>query len=204
MSVSNSLKAVAALSVLSVCGLFCITGPQSTVSAQGRGAAPEGRGAAPEGRGGAQGRGQAPQAAPYKEMPVTIRSQRDVVGTTMSDSKVAGTGTEVYFMNCWMCPSEYSCRHFTGAFASGRYQRLTERRSPRTPKLRRTMPAFKQLTDANQDLLALFTKRGTFDRGGCFDGTTAPSLSLRPDTGAKRRRSIEAIGVDHATISSIR
>jgi mono/diheme cytochrome c family protein len=187
MSVSNSLKAVAAVSVLSVCGLFCITGPQSTVSAQGRGAAPEGRGAAPEGRGGApQGRGPAPQAAPYKEMPVDKYDRNATLWANERSGFTSGwqRGREVYFMNCWMCHSEYviagdflpvpSLRAVTKRLTDAQITTYIQNGAGR-------MPAFKQLTDADiKDLLALFHEKcGTFPTGGgCFDEHNPPPNPL--------------------------
>ena len=186
MNASNSMKAVAALSILSVGMLFCVTGSESTLSAQGRGAAPEGRGAAPEGRGGGQGRGTAPQAAPYKEMPVDKYDRNATLWANERSGFTSGwqRGREVYFMNCWMCHSEYVIAGDFLPVPSLRAvtKRLTDAEiTTRIQNGAGRMPAFKQLTDADmKDLLALFHEKcGTFPTGGgCFDEHNPPPNPL--------------------------
>jgi mono/diheme cytochrome c family protein len=182
MKLSNVTRSAAVLSVLSVGVLFCFTGPDRTLSAQGGGAAAQGRGGAPEGRGGA------PQAAPapYKEMPVDKYDRNATLWAHERSGFKSGwqRGREVYFMNCWMCHSEYviagdwapvpTLRDVTKRLTDAQITTYIQNGAGR-------MPAFKQLTDADiKDLLALFHEKcGTFPTGGgCFDEHNPPPNPL--------------------------
>ena len=187
MNISNVMKVALAGSILSAGVLFCMTGPVRTLSAQGRGAPPEGRGAAPEGRGaGPQGRGAAPQAAPVKEMPVDKYDRNATLWANERSGYTSGwqRGREVYFMNCWMCHSEYVIAGDFLPVPSLRAvtKRLTDAEiTARIQNGAGRMPAFKQLTDADiKDLLALFHEKcGTFPTGGgCFDEHNPPPNPL--------------------------
>ena len=93
-------------------------------------------------------------------------------------------GREVYFMNCWMCHSEYviagdwapvpTLRDVTKRLTDAQITTYIQNGAGR-------MPAFKQLTDADiKDLLALFHEKcGTFPTGGgCFDEHNPPPNPL--------------------------
>src|SRR5688572_4120323 len=107
MNISNFSKVVLAGSVVSVGLLFCLAGPDNRLLAQegeGRGGG-QGRGAAPQGRGGAP----QPAPAPYKEMPVDKYDRNATLWAHERSGFKSGwqRGREVFFMNCWMCHSEY-------------------------------------------------------------------------------------------------
>jgi mono/diheme cytochrome c family protein len=187
MNISNFMKVVVAGSILTVGVLFCVAGPDSTLSAQeeegggGRGA---GQG---QGRGGGQGRGAAPQApAPYKEMPVDKYDRNATLWAHERSGFKSGwqRGREVYFQNCWMCHSEYV---IAGDWAPAPTLRDVTKRltdAQITAKIQTgggRMPAFKQLTDADiKDLLTLMHEKcGTFPTGGgCFDEHNPPPNPL--------------------------
>jgi mono/diheme cytochrome c family protein len=177
--VSNFNKALVAATLLLAGALLLMLGPESLL-AQGRGAAPQGGGATP------QGRGAAPQAAPYKEMPVDKYDRNATLWAHERSGYTEGwqRGREVYFMNCWMCHSEYV---IAGDFLPvptlrDVTKRLTDAQI--TAYIRNgagRMPAFKQLTDADiKDLLTLFREKcGTFPTGGgCFDEHNPPPNPL--------------------------
>lgn len=182
MNTSNVMKMVLAGSILSVGVLFSLTGSDSTLSAQAGGAAPQGRGTAP------QGRGAAPPAAPvpYKEMPVDKYDRNATLWAHERSGFKSGwqRGREVYFMNCWMCHSEYvsvadwapvpSLRDVTQRLTDAQITAYIQNGAGR-------MPAFKQLTDADiKDLLTLFREKcGKSPTGGsCFDEHNPPPNPL--------------------------
>ena len=177
--VSHFTKAVVAVTLIATGALIQTLGPES-LSAQGRGAAPQGDGAAP------QARGAAPQTTPYKEMPVDKYDRNATLWAHERSGYTEGwqRGREVYFMNCWMCHSEYV---IAGDFLPvptlrDVAKRLTDAQI--TAFIRNgagRMPAFKQLTDADiKDLLTLFHEKcGTFPTGGgCFDEHNPPPNPL--------------------------
>ena len=184
MNISNFSKVVLAGSVVSVGLLFCLAGPDNRLLAQeeeGRGAG-QGRGAAPQGRGGAP----QPAPAPYKEMPVDKYDRNATLWAHERSGFKSGwqRGREVFFMNCWMCHSEYviagdwapvpTLRDVTKRLTDAQITTYIQNGAGR-------MPAFKQLTDADmKDLLALFHEKcGTFPTGGgCFDEHNPPPNPL--------------------------
>jgi mono/diheme cytochrome c family protein len=185
MHVSNFRKAALAVSLAAGAVLFYNAGSNSALEAQGRGAgagapAPQGRRAAPQGRGGV-----APEA-PYKEMPVDKYDRNATLWANERSGYAQGwqRGREVYFMNCWMCHSEYviagdflpvpSLRAVTQRLTDAQITTYIQNGAGR-------MPAFKQLTDADiKDLLTLFHEKcGTFPTGGgCFDEHNPPPNPL--------------------------
>ena len=181
MNRSNLMEMVLAGSILSMGVLFSLTGSESTLSAQAGGAAPEGRGAAP------QGRGAAPQAAPvHQEMPVDKYDRNATLWAHERSGFKSGwqRGREVFFMNCWMCHSEYviagdwapapSLRDVTTRLTDAQIATYIQNGAGR-------MPAFKQLTDADiKDLLTLFHEKcGKSPTGSsCFDEHNPPPNPL--------------------------
>jgi mono/diheme cytochrome c family protein len=101
-------------------------------------------------------------------------------------------GQELYYMNCWMCHSEYVIGgdHFPAPSLRAVSKRLSDEQI--TMKIKNgsaRMPAFKQLTDADiQDLLVLFREKcGTFKAGGgCFDEHNPPPNPSYRYSGAER------------------
>jgi mono/diheme cytochrome c family protein len=95
-------------------------------------------------------------------------------------------GREIYYMQCWMCHSEYVIAG--DPYPTPSLRDVTKRLNDQmiTARIRtgsRRMPAYspKQLTDADiQDLLALFKEKcGTFPTGGgCFDEHNPPPNPL--------------------------
>jgi mono/diheme cytochrome c family protein len=181
MYVSNFSKAVTAVSLIAAGALIYTLASDVTVEAQAGGAAPQGQTAAP------QGRGAAPAAeAPYAGMPVDKYDRNATLWEHERSGYKQGwqRGRELFFMNCWMCHSEYViaadflpvpslkdvAKRMTDAQITAYIQNGIGR-----------MPAFKQLTDADiRDLLTLFKEKCGLSPTGsaCFDEHNPPPNPL--------------------------
>jgi mono/diheme cytochrome c family protein len=141
---------------------------------------------AQEGEGG--GGGQTAKKEPYKGMPPDPwdRNARMVAYTRSGFESGAGRGLEIYYMNCWMCHSEYVIAG--DKWPTPTLRDVSKRLSDEMIKITirsggARMPAFseKMLSDADiNDLLALFKEKcGTFKTGGgCFDEHNPPKNPL--------------------------
>lgn len=128
----------------------------------------------------------APATQPAQEMPVDKYDRNATLWAHQRSGYASGwqRGMELYYMNCWMCHSEYVIAgdHFPASSLRDVSKRLKDEEIAmyiRNGTSR--MPAFKQLNDADiKDLLALFKEKcGTLKAGGgCFDEHNPPPNPL--------------------------